>query len=497
MHRPSVTTDTGPERRLRALVDNLPALCAYWDRDLHNVVANGPYLRWFGVTPEQMVGMHIRDVLGEAVYAKNLPYITGVLAGREQLFERTLIDSDGVTHHTQASYVPDVVDGTVAGFFVLVTDVTPRVEAERALAEAQRLAELGSWQLDLRTRGLTWSAEVYQIAGVDAETFEPGVDNYLSLVEPDDRDRLRQAFTAAAEGGLGYDIEYRLRRSDGDVRDIQGRGNPITDGAGTVIGLRGTVQDVTTARRAARELARMNQELAEANQLQADIIGMLGHDLRQPLTSLLCYLDELATGWEDTPDFVKQVDLRRADAAARRVAAMIEDVLVMASIDAGSLPCRPAPTRLADVLAETAEQAADGVPVGIDTDPAVRVLVDPFHLRQILANLIGNAVKYGRPPIGVVAAPQGTVVKVDVYDHGEGVPDDFVPRLFDRFTRATTGIASRKPGTGFGLYIVRQLALANHGTLSYRPHQPHGACFTLSLPAADALAHAEDRPPHQ
>ena len=136
-------------RLLRTLFDQLPALIAYWDRDARNVVANAAYVEWFGFRPEEMVGLHISEVLGAEVYAKNLPYIEAALAGEEQLFDRTLIDQAGRVRHTQASYVPNVVDGDVQGFFVLVTDVTPRVEAQRDMDEAQAIAQVGSWSFDL------------------------------------------------------------------------------------------------------------------------------------------------------------------------------------------------------------------------------------------------------------------------------------------------------------------------------------------------------------
>ncbi|MGN6608763.1 MAG: sensor histidine kinase [Jatrophihabitans sp.] len=127
------------ETRLAELVsalDHLPAMVAYWDRDLHNRLANAAYLEWFGIGPDRMVGMHIRDLLGPELYARNLPYITAALAGEQQLFERVLVDTAGRTRYTQASYVPHLVDGEVLGFFVLVSDITARVQAEQALHES-------------------------------------------------------------------------------------------------------------------------------------------------------------------------------------------------------------------------------------------------------------------------------------------------------------------------------------------------------------------------
>ena len=87
--------------------------------------------------------MHISQVVGQTVYEQNLPYMEAALAGEEQLFQRTLVDVSGAIWHSQVSYSPDVVDGVVAGLFVMITDVTQRVETQRQMDEAQRLAELG------------------------------------------------------------------------------------------------------------------------------------------------------------------------------------------------------------------------------------------------------------------------------------------------------------------------------------------------------------------
>ena len=121
-----------PEQTL-AVLDGLPGMIGFWDRDLRNILANRAYLEYFGIAPEAMTGMHIKDVLGAGVFEANYPYIQRVLAGEEQLFDRTLIDRRGRVRHTQASYVPCWDEGKVVGFVVLVTDVTERVVAEERL----------------------------------------------------------------------------------------------------------------------------------------------------------------------------------------------------------------------------------------------------------------------------------------------------------------------------------------------------------------------------
>ncbi|WP_445155460.1 sensor domain-containing diguanylate cyclase [Arthrobacter sp. Hor0625] len=125
--------------QLRAVLNGIPAMVGYWDAGLRNRLANDAYREWFGVTPEQLHGMHIQDLLSEDVFQANYPYMARVLEGEPQLFKRTLTDAKGATRFAEVSYMPDVRDGDgdgsgsagVQGFFVMVTDITERILAER------------------------------------------------------------------------------------------------------------------------------------------------------------------------------------------------------------------------------------------------------------------------------------------------------------------------------------------------------------------------------
>src|ERR1700748_2871706 len=100
-----------------AILNALPALVSYWDKDLRNRMANDAYVEFFGKTPQEMRGMHIREVLGTDLYAQSLPHIEKVLAGEQQLFDRGVTTPSGEFRYTQVSYSPHVVDGEVSGFF--------------------------------------------------------------------------------------------------------------------------------------------------------------------------------------------------------------------------------------------------------------------------------------------------------------------------------------------------------------------------------------------
>jgi len=466
------------------LFDGLPAMIGYWDSDLCNVIANEAYVEWFGVSPSRLKGMHISEIIGETIYQQNLPYMRAALGGEPQEFQRTLVDVSGATRHAQVSYSPDAPDGEVLGLFVMITDITPRVEAQHQMDEAERLAELGSWTLIPATGEMTWSPQMYRLLGRDPSTYVPTVDSLMPFLHPEDRDRVIAVAGAAREKGVGYDVRYRLALPDAPVREVHSRVHSELDADGGVARLTGTIQDVTSSLALSREMGRVNEELRQVNQLNADVLGVVGHDVRTPLALVLGHLEELTATWDEATDEAKLTRVDRAFSAAHRLASLIDDILAMANFDSGSIATRPIRVELHEVVRDalTSLHAASEVDVRVEGAPVA--LIDPFHLRQMIANLVGNALRYGAPPVVVTIGEQAGVLFVEVTDHGAGVPEEFVPHLFERFTRATTGSAAQQRGSGFGLYIVGRLAEANGCRLSYSPVTPTGSRFRLELPSA-------------
>lgn len=479
-------------RLLRTLLDQLPALVAYWDAGGHNVVANHAYVDYFGLDPDQIRGLHISEVLGADVYLKNLPYITGVLEGTEQLFDRTLVDQSGRTRHVQASYVPDVVGGVVTGFFVLVTDVTPRVEAQRAMDEAQAIARLGSWELEVATGVVTWSRNLYEIVGLDPDDASPRtLPVRVVHLHPEDRDRALSNVEQAVRTGRAYTSSYRIITVDGGERDVVSRGRPVVDQSGRVTHVVGMMQDVTEANAAAREVARVNIELRRANELNADVIAMLGHDIRTPLGAVVMVLEDLEDSWTSYADAERRQQVARARAAADRLGALVERILALAAADGGGIHPRLEDVALADVLEDVVGRF--GLPGAVlveITDLAPRtVSFDRVHLEQVVVNLLTNAFRYGAEPVRVRLTGGADAAVLELTDAGDGVPREEVGALFTRFAR-TGGRQADVGGTGFGLYMAAQLAEANGATLSYRPAEdgrPHAFVLTIPVPGSEQV----------
>jgi PAS domain S-box-containing protein len=469
--------------RLRALFDGLPALMAYWDGDLRNAIANVAHLKWYGMTPEQLHGMHIRDVLGAELYERDLPFLEGALCGEEQLLERDLIDVAGVVRHTQTTYLPDKVEGEIPGFFAIDADITPWVEATRAMDEAQRLAQLGSWIHDTRRDIIVWTDELYRIFGEDPESFTPTVETVSDRVHPEDIDRLRAAQEHSRDTGEGYDTRYRIVLANGTVRELRGREKP-QEGSGEIHRLIGTVQDMTEINAASRELTRVNAELGRINEVNADVLAMVGHDVRTPLAVMLGHLEVLVEDWETTTEPARLERALQIQRATQRMATLVEDILAMAAADAGELTPDLTDVRVVEAVGDalTAISADGAVQVSVSAGLSVRA--DAFHLRQIVTNLVTNALRYGEPPLEVTASENSGMVTLRMHDHGSGISQAAVPELFERFSKSATpksGVTVG-PASGFGLYIAARLAILNHGRLVYEPAET-GACFALSLPA--------------
>jgi PAS domain S-box-containing protein len=459
--------------QIQHLIDELPALIAYWDKDLRNRVANAAYVEYFGLDPEEMRGMHIRDVLGSEVYRSNEPYLTAALAGQEQHFERTLVDAAGRVRHTQASYIPDVADDRVRGIFVLVTDVTPRVEAQRELDEAQEIAGLGSWCMRPEGGVVSWSRQMFRLVGQDPATFTPTHEAYRSFIHPDDIERVRRVQAEKLGSGEDFDLHYRLV-VDGEVRHVASRTRPVLGPDGRPVLLRGTVQDETAVQQQAAALE-------STNRLLSTMVAMVGHDVRQPASVVRGNLEQALDTWpaDVLPEQRRMVE--KAHDASVRLGGLVQDILTMVSLDTGALAGRQEEVDVVALAEDVARSTATGE-VRVVADGQACATVDPFHLRQALTNLVANAETYGSPPVSVEIEEVDGRTRITVVDSGEGVPEDFVPHLFERFTRAQTGIAVRRSGSGFGLFLVKELVEANGGTVGYAPNSPTGARFTVTLP---------------
>lgn len=169
------------ERDLQSILDNLPSIVGYWGSNLINRFGNHAYRGWFGVDPGNMPGKHIREIIGDELYALNQPCLQAVLLGEGQFFERSIKLPDGTVRHTQTNYIPDIRDGNVDGFYVLVTDITRVKNAELAAEESNRAKSgfLATMSHEIRTP----MTSIIGLSSLLLETdLNPGQRSYLQKI---------------------------------------------------------------------------------------------------------------------------------------------------------------------------------------------------------------------------------------------------------------------------------------------------------------------------
>ena len=260
----------------RAVLDSLPAVIGYYGTDLRNRLANRAYVEFFGATPDEILGRHISEVVGPDLYGQNHPHIEGALAGEPQLFDRTVIDRHGEPRHMQVSYVPDVNDGQVRGFAVLLTDVT-----------ARRIAEQAHMAAETRFRGLLESApdamviikadSTGEIVLVNAQaerlfgyTRAELLGRNIEVLIPDRlRDRHQRHRSGYAQDPharpMGAGLELFGRRKDGSEFPVEVSLGPLQSAEGLL--LSSAIRDITDRKRVEDELRRSREQLAEAEQV--------------------------------------------------------------------------------------------------------------------------------------------------------------------------------------------------------------------------------------
>jgi signal transduction histidine kinase len=235
--------------------------------------------------------------------------------------------------------------------------------------------------------------------------------------------------------------------------------------------------------------------LERAAEIKANFIALASHELRTPVTTI----HGLATTLNKVGDQLndeQRHELREAlERQAGRMAKLVDQLLDLSRLDAEAIEIKPerinVRERLEEIVAAAAADRANDVEVG--APPDLEAAADPSALERIVSNLVTNALRYGAPPVVVWASQTDRHLRVAVEDRGDGVPTQFVPDLFERFTRAAG--PERLAGTGLGLAIARSYARAHDGDLVYEEAAPHGARFQLVLPARRPNADGEDAEP--
>jgi PAS domain S-box-containing protein len=242
------------------------------------------------------------------------------------------------------------------------------------------------------------------------------------------------------------------------------------------------------------ELQARRAAVVELNQVKNDLIAMLAHDFKGPLTTIVGFADVLAE--DERFDEESRKFLTMISSSAMRLASLATDTLALSRLEQNELTLELEEFDLVALVRDIVRVFSVTRAIDLRTDrPELRIGGDPGRLRQVFENLIGNAIKYspGGEPIEVFLRAKGRGVEVSVRDHGIGIPESDKTKLFGRFARAQNARALGISGTGFGLYLTKTIVEMHGGTMSVDSVEGEGSTFRAFLPAAVAAP----RPRHR
>ncbi|WP_157269933.1 PAS domain-containing sensor histidine kinase [Azohydromonas aeria] len=382
-------------------------------------------------------------------------------------------------------------DDAVLAWLAPVAESQARHELER-LALAVQAAGLGVWESDLDGRTLYWNEAMYRLRGLDPADPRPVWQLSRLSNHPEDQSRLSALPRRHVEHGEPYDMDLRVRWPDGSEHWLTTRGRALATGPGQAVRMVGINADITDRARA--QAAELQRERAEqANQAKSALLARVSHELRTPLNAVLGFaqLLQMPRGGPALAPAQREW-ARQIDEAGQHLLALIDDLLELARPDAEA--ARAEAVALAplveDALRWSATQARQaGVRVVAELMEGHVVRGDTRRVRQVLLNLVSNAIKYNRPGGEVRLSGcrdgegQGARCGLCVADTGAGLTPEQVRQIgqpFNRLGAERSGI----PGTGIGLAISHELLQRMGGALEVHSTPGQGSRFTFWLPAA-------------
>ena len=374
-------------------------------------------------------------------------------------------------------------------------------EREGHLAEAQRTASLGNWEVNLQSGQASWSVEMFRIVGLDFETESPSFDEFAARVHPADRPALSRFWDTLRAKRKHDDLTLTLDAVDGTVRSIRLRGAYVQATPNRPERLHGICLDVTDeverARvlleameeaEAAREQAEYAREQAEEMaRLKSAFLANMSHEIRTPLTAIIGFAQIL--GEEVSP---KQRELvEPIEQSGKRLLSTLNSVLDLARLKSEGVVLNIEPIDVAEEVHELTEMlrpqaSAKGLSLIVNA-PVCGVIAcaDRPALNRVLTNLISNAIKFtevGR--ITVSTEQTDSMVFIRVRDTGRGIGIEFLPSLFEEFRQESTGVTRSHEGSGLGLAITKGLVDLMQGTIKVDSTVGKGSMFTVTLPRA-------------
>ncbi|MEZ5646360.1 MAG: PAS domain S-box protein [Burkholderiaceae bacterium] len=513
------------QRFLQAITDHVPGVMAYFDTGLRFRFINAEHQRVFGIDPQTAVGRHLSECVASDIWADAGPRMQRALAGEPQHFEAWRRKHDGTPIYVSADYLPDIVDEQVVGLFVQIIDITERKRTEERVHDLnedleQRIRERSVELLESehRFRLMVDNLRDYSMFFLDAnglvtdwtdsaqrlEGYTPTemIGQHLSvLLDPEDeargQEQATQMLRLAASRGQ-HEILGWLRRKDGSRYWAHSVLIALRDSGGQLLGYARINRDMSDAKRLDDLLHNINDELENrvterteqlvaANKDLESFSYSVSHDLRSPLRHISSFVSLLEEHLEDKLDDTGQKYLGTISSSARHMSQLIDGLLAFSRLGRAAVNVTPVDFGLlVGAVVNQLDHDTEGRVIDWVVAPDLPVVQgDALLLREVWANLLGNAYKYTRPrertriEVGWSVDP-AVGYTFHVRDNGVGFDTKYANKLFGVFQRLHR--ASEFEGTGIGLALTRRILERHGGSIWAESQLGEGSVFYFSLP---------------
>ncbi len=361
-------------------------------------------------------------------------------------------------------------------------------ESERRLKEAQRIAHIGSWELDLLTNTLNWSDESCRIFEIDWEHFGASYEAFLDAIHPDDRNMVDNAYTQSLKNGQPYGITHRLLMPDGRIKYVHEQCETFYSPDGKPLRSLGTVQDITELKNAQEERMALRLELAHLNRVMTmnELSAVLAHEINQPLGAIMnnataaqILTSKLTKGNEEAREILEDIikDTNRAAQIVRKIRGTVKK----GEVSYESLYMDDLVKEVLQVYQSLFRR--DKISVRLDIRPDLApIRGDHVRLQQVLMNLISNAVEAMKESPSKDLTIRSTMqspdtITVSVSDSGLGIDDRIRAKIFQPFS------TTKKDGLGMGLRICQSIVEEHGGRIWVENNLDGGTTFSFSLRA--------------